>query len=139
MILLMTIKEEIQEMKRHLNEISEIDYSNDPISFYSTSSTLESIKTLCALDEDPVFGEMSATDFLELVNIVGIAALGTEGDYVDPLLYLAKAVYPGCYISVSDIITAEVISKKQKKLMVPGINQEINNCIPVFTDQKVYE
>ena len=133
------IKDEILEMKRHLNEISEIDYSNDPISFYSTSSTLESIKTLCALDEDPVFGEMSATDFLELVNIVGIAALGTEGDYVDPLLYLAKAVYPGCYISVSDIITAESISKKQKKLMAPGINQEINNCIPVFTDQKVYE
>ena len=133
------IKEQIQEMKRHLNEISEIDYSNDPVSFYSTSSTLESIKTLCALDEDPVFGEMSATDFLELVNIVGIASLGTVGDYVDPLLYLAKAVYPGCYISVSDIITAESVSKNQKKLMAPGINQEINNCIPVFTDQKVYE
>ena len=107
------IKEEIQEMK--------IDYSNDPISFYSTSSTLESIKTLCALDEDPVFDEMSATDFLELVNIVGIAALGTEGDYVDPLLYLAKAVYPGCYISVSDIITAESISKKGMRRVLGDI------------------
>ena len=134
------IKEEILEMKKHLNEISQIDDSNDPISFYSTSSTLEGIKSLCALDEDPVFGELSATDFLELINIVGIAALGNIGDFVDPLLYLTKNVYPGCYISVSDIVTAEGIAKnQQKKLVVPGINQEINNCIPVFTNEKVYK
>ena len=133
------IKEQIQEMKLHLNEISDIDYSNDPISFYSTSSTLEGINTLCELVEDPVFGEMSASNFLEIINIVGIAAFGTIGDYVDPLLYLTKTVYPGCYISVSDIITAESISKNQKKLLVPGINQEINNCIPIFTNQKVFD
>ena len=134
------IKEEILEMKKHLNEISQIDDSNDPVSFYSTSSTLEGIKSLCALDEDPVFGELSATDFLELINIVGIAALGNIGDFVDPLLYLTKNVYPGCYISVSDIVTAEGIAKnQQKKLVVPGINQEINNCIPVFTNEKVYK
>ena len=134
------IKEEILEMKKHLNEISQIDDSNDPISFYSTSSTLEGIKSLCALDEDPVFGELSATDFLELINIVGIAALGNIGDFVDPLLYLTKNVYPGCYISVSDIVTAEGIAKnQQKKLVVPGINQEINNCIPVFTNEKLYK
>ena len=133
------IKEQIQEMKKHINEISDLDYSNDPVSFYSTSSTLEGIKTLCDLVEDPVFGELSATDLLELVNIVGIASLGTVGDFVDPLLYLAKAVYPGCYISVSDIITAEGISKNQEKLLVPGLKQEINNCIPIFTNQKVYD
>ena len=132
------IKEEIKEMKKHLNEISDIDYSNDPISFYSTSSTLEGIRTLCDLDQDPVFDELGATDFLELINIVGIASLGTIGDYVDPLLYLFKSVYPGCYISVSDIVTAESLSKNQQKLMAPGLNQEINNCIPIFTNQKVY-
>ena len=27
----------------------------------------------------------------------------------------------------------------KKKLVVPGINQEINNCIPVFTNEKVYK
>ena len=133
------IKEEILDMKNHLQEISDIDYSNDPTSFYSTSSTLEGIKALCDLDQDPVFGELSATDFLELINIVGIASFGTIGDYVDPLLYLVKAVYPGCYISVSDIITAESVSKGQQKLMAPGLNQEINNCIPIFTNQKVYD
>ena len=133
------IKEEILDMKNHLQEISNIDYSNDPTSFYSTSSTLEGIKALCDLDQDPVFGELSATDFLELINIVGIASFGTIGDYVDPLLYLVKAVYPGCYISVSDIITAESVSKGQQKLMAPGLNQEINNCIPIFTNQKVYD
>ena len=133
------IKEEIKEMKKNLSEINDIDYSNDPISFYSTSSTLESIKTLCVLDEDPVFEEMSATEFLELTNIVGIASFGTIADYPDPLLYLAKSIYPGCYISVSDIITAESVSKKEKKLLVPGINEEINNCIPIFSNERVYE
>ena len=133
------IKEKIQEMKKHINEISDLDYSNDPTSFYSTSSTLEGIKTLCDLVEDPIFGDLSATDLLELVNIVGIASLGTVGDFVDPLLYLSKAVYPGCYISVSDIITAEGISKGQEKLLVPGLKQEINNCIPIFTDKRVYD
>ena len=133
------IKSEIKDMKQHLSEISEIDYSNDPISFYSTSSTLESIKDLCGIVEDPVFEELSATEFLEVTNIVGIAAFGTVADYPDPLLYLAKSIYPGCYISVSDIITAESISKNEKKLMVPGINQEINNCVPIFSDKRVYE
>ena len=133
------IKEEIKNMKKNLSEINDIDYSNDPISFYSTSSTLESIKTLCVLDEDPVFEEMSATEFLELTNIVGIASFGTIADYPDPLLYLAKSIYPGCYISVSDIITAESVSKKEKKLLVPGINEEINNCIPIFSNERVYE
>ena len=133
------IKEEIKEMSQHLSEINEVDYSNDPISFYSTSSTVESIKELCQLVEDPVFEEMSATEFLEITNIVGIASFGNIADYPDPLLYLAKTIYPGCYISVSDIITAESISKSQQKLMVPGLNQEINNCIPIFSDKKVYD
>ena len=126
-------------MKDNLAEINDIDYSNDPISFYSTSSTLESIKTLCALIEDPVFDEMSANEFLEIANIVGIASLGTVADYPDPLLYLTKTIYPGCYISISDIITAESISKGQSKLLAPGLNQEINNCIPVFSNKKVYD
>ena len=133
------IKEEIKNMKENISELNEIDYSNDPISFYSTSPTVESIKELCGLVEDPVFGEMSATEFLEVINIVGIAAFGTVADYPDPLLYLAKSIYPGCYISVSDIITAESISKGQKKLTVPGVNEEINNCIPIFSDKRVYE
>ena len=50
-------------MKNHLNEISDIDYSNDPTIFYSTSSTLEGIRALCDLDKDPVFGELSALIF----------------------------------------------------------------------------
>ena len=133
-----TIKSEIKKMSSHLNEISDLNDANDPVSFYSTSSTLEGIKTLCLLVEDPVFDEMESTQFIELANIVGIASLGTVADYPDPLLYLAQSVYPGCYISVSDIVTAEGISKNQKKLMVPGINKEINNCIPIFSDVKVY-
>ena len=40
------IKQQIQEMKNHIKEIANLDDSNDPTSFYSTSSTLEGIKTL---------------------------------------------------------------------------------------------
>ena len=43
------IKEEIKPMNQHLSELNEIDYSNVPKSFYSTSSTLESLKELCEL------------------------------------------------------------------------------------------
>ena len=134
-----TIKEEIKSMNQHLSELNEVDYSKDPTSFYSTSSTVESLKELCELVQDPVFEEMSDTEFLEITNIVGIAALGTIADYPDPLLYLAQSLYPGCYISVSDIITAEGITKSQQKLMVPGLNKEINNCVPIFTDKRVYD
>ena len=134
-----TIKEEIKQMNQHLSELNEIDYTNDPKSFYSTSSTVESLKELCELVQDPVFEEMSDTEFLEITNIVGIAAFGTIADYPDPLLYLAQSLYPGCYISVSDIITAEGITKSQQKLMVPGLNKEINNCIPIFSDKRVYD
>ena len=133
------IKTEIKEMSQHLSEINDVVYSNDPVSFYSTSSTVESIRELCQIVEDPIFEEMDATEFLELSNIVGIAAFGNIADYPDPLLYLAKSIYPGCYISVSDIITFEGISKNKQKLLVPGLNQEINNCIPIFSDKKVYE
>ena len=133
------IKNEIKEMKQHISELNDIDYSDDPVSFYSTSPTVESIKDLCALVEDPVFVEMSGTEFLEITNIVGIAAFGKIDNYPDPLLYLAKSIYPGCYLSVSDIITAENITKSQKNIMVPGINEEINNCISIFSYKRVYD
>ena len=42
-------------------------------------------------------------------------------------------------MSVSDIITAENITKSQKKIMVPGINEEINNCISIFSYKRVYD
>ena len=133
-----TIKNEIKEMKKNISKLDKIDYSSHRISFYSTSSTLESLKDLCNLVDDPVFEDMEVTDFLEIINIVGIATFGPIAEYPDPLLYLATSVYPGCYISVSDIITTENISKNTIKLLVPGINAEINNCIPVFSDNKIY-
>lgn len=133
-----TIKKEIKAMNQNLSELKDIDSTDDPISFYSTSSTVEGIKALCEIIDDPVFDQMEAKDFLEIINIVGVASLGTIADYPDPLLYVPRALYPGCYISVSDIVTAEVVSKKEKKLEVPGLKEEINNCIPIFTNEKVY-
>ena len=126
-------------MKNHISKIKDINYSSHPISFYSTSSTLESLIELCNLVDDPIFEQMEATNFLEIINIVGIASFGPITEYPDPLLYLATSIYPGCYISVSDIITTENITKNREKLKVPGLNEEINNCIPIFSDKRIYD
>ena len=40
---------------------------------------------------------------------------------------------------MADIATAEEYSKGKEHLSVPGTKEEINNCIPIFPDKKVYE
>ena len=40
---------------------------------------------------------------------------------------------------MADIATAEEYSKGNKHLEVPGTKEEINNCIPIFPDEKIYE
>ena len=64
--------------------------------------------------QDPVFEEMSDTEFLEITNIVGIAAFGTITDYSDQLLYLAQSLYPGC-ILVSLILSHLKVLQKLTK------------------------
>ena len=133
------IPQEIKEIEEHIEELKDIDYSSHPSSFYSTCSTIESLKDISNLVKESVFKELEITDILKLINIVGIACNGKIGEYPDPSVYLVKKIYPGCYISMADIATAEEFSKGKEKLLVPGIKEEINNCIPIFPNQKVYE
>ena len=37
-----------------------------------------------------------------------------------------------------DIATSEEFSKGNKHLEVPGTKEEINNCIPIFQDERIY-
>ena len=130
---------EIEQISENINELKDIDYSSHPSSFYSTCTTVESLLEISKLSKEPFFNELDITEVLKLINIVGIACNGKIGEYPDPSVYLVKNIYPGCYISMSDIATAEEYSKGKEHLSVPGTKEEINNCIPIFSDKKIYE
>jgi len=132
------ILKEVEEISNHIDELKDIDYTKHPSSFYSISTTFESLKDLCTLYKNPIFNELEFTDILKFFNIVGIACNGNIGDYPDPSLYLINKMYPGCYISVADIATAEEYSKGNEHLKDPGTKEIINNCIPIFNDEKLY-
>ena len=133
-----TIIKELEEISKHSNELDNIDTSSYPISFYSTCNTVESLKEIIELMKDKTFNELELSDILKLFNVVGIACQGNIGEYPDPSVYLIKNIYPGTYISIADIVTAEEYSKGKKHLEVPGVKEEINNCIPIFPDNKLF-
>ena len=133
------VLKEVKQISDNINELNDIDDSSNPSSFYSTSTTIESLKELSKVSKEPFFSELDITDILKLINIVGIACNGNVGEYPDPSVYLIKNIYPGCYISLADIATAEEYSKGNEHLQVPGIKEEINNCIPIFPNKKVYD
>ena len=130
---------EITQISEHIDELNDIDDSGSPSSFYSTCTTIESLKEISKISKESFFAELEVTDILKLINIVGIACNGKVGEYPDPSVYLVKNIYPGCYISLADIVTAEEYSKGNEHLLVPGIKEEINNCIPIFPNKKVYD
>ena len=133
------IFKEIKQISDNINELKDIDYSSHPSSFYSTCTTVESLIEISKLSKEPFFNELEITEVLKLINIVGIACNGKIGEYPDPSVYLVKNIYPGCYISLADIATAEEYSKGKEHLTVPATKEEINNCIPIFQDKRVYE
>ena len=129
---------EIEEISKNINEIENLEFPFDPSSFYSTCTTIDSMKEISKISKEPFFNELEVTDILKLFNVVGIACNGKIGEYPDPSVYIVKNIYPGCYISMADIATAEEYTKGNKHLEVPGTKEEINNCIPIFPDEKVY-
>ena len=129
---------EVKEISNHIDELKDIDYTNHPSSFYSTSTTIESLKELCEVFKNSIFKELEITEILKFFNIVGIGCNGKIGDYPDPSIYLINKIYPGCYISIADIATAEEYSKGNEHLKDPGSKEIINNCIPIFSDEKIF-
>ena len=110
---------EIGEISNHIDEINNIENSSDPSSFYSTCTTLDSMKEISKISKESFFKELEVTDILKLFNVVGIACNGKIGEYPDPSVYIVKNIYPGCYISMADIATAEEYTKGSKHLEVP--------------------
>ena len=129
------IVKEVLKMKDHLFEIEDIDDSNHSVSFYSQETSIGGIRALCSFDNSTI-EELNAIDVLQIINIVGYAAECTIGDYPDCKYWTPKRVYPGCLISVSDIITAYNQSNGQQ-LYVPGYNAPITTVIPFFDDKRI--
>lgn len=132
-----TVKNEVRRMKAHLDELNDIDDENHNTSFYSQDTTLGGIKAVCSI-ENNLLDEMEVTDILQLINIVGVACNGPVGDYPDPMTWRLNDIYPGCYISLSDILMGHVQSGGQN-VTVPGQPDKIiNNIIPIFDDERVH-
>ena len=54
----------------HINELNGIDDSNHNVSFYSKTTTLEGIKSVCELAKDKsVLENINAVDIIKLLNL----------------------------------------------------------------------
>ena len=116
-----------------------VDDSQHQCSFYSMETTLGGIKAVAALVKEPGFDDLTVNDFLLMLNIVGIACEGPVGDFPDPMTWRANKIYPGVFLSVSDILTAKLQSSNPNfNLNIPGHENAIaTTVIPVFEDQKI--
>lgn len=130
-----TLRNEILQMKAHLHELSNIEFSTHSTSFYSQATTLEGIKEVCEIADDPdTFDGLLAVDLLRLFNIVGVPCVAPISDFPDPMTYRIERLFPGTYVSVADLSTVELMGSKLK---IPGIGVEITNAVPVFEDLQI--
>ncbi|ARF10430.1 hypothetical protein Hokovirus_1_309 [Hokovirus HKV1] len=138
------LRDEVKKMKNNINELANIDSSDHLVSFYSQASTLDGILALCDMEDD-LINELEATDIIQMINIVGLACNSNIGDYPDPMSYRLKNLFPGCYISISDLTFAITYNIKQgsdNNVYVPGHEKTesniITNVIPLFNDERIH-
>ena len=132
-------RKEVLNMSKHIEEINNIDDSTHSVSFYSTSTTLEGIKTVCELTKDiETFENFTAIDIIKLINIVGIGCDAPIGNYTDPMTYRLSDIYIGCYISLSDILTASEYNGGQNNLVDFNTQKKIVNVVPFFDDSRIH-
>ena len=138
-------KKEILKMKENLPKLLEtlkknnFDESTLSISFYSTSNTLEGIKTVCDLaDDKETFDSLTTIDVIRLLNIVGIGCDASIGNFPDPMTYRIKEIYPGCYVSLSDVLDVSEKNMGENALLDFNTKKKIINVIPVFENQDIH-
>ena len=139
-------KKEILQMKKNLPKLLEtlqknnFDESTLSVSFFSTSNTLEGIQTVCDLvDDKEVFDEITTIDVIRLLNIVGIGCDASIGNFPDPMTYRIKEIYPGCYVSLSDVLEVSEKKKGENALVDFSTKKPIINVIPVFENQDIHK
>jgi hypothetical protein len=135
-----TAKKEVIEISKHINELDGIDGDKLNISFYSTCNTLDGIRLVSKLPENKeIFEDITANDIIKLLNIVGIAAYATTGNYPDPMTYRLEKIYPSTFISVSDILTAYEVSNGQNLTEISNKQNIISTCVPYFEDERIHK
>lgn len=130
-------RNEVRQMKQHLSQLNGIDDSDHYVSFYSQETTLGGIKAVCALvDDEGTLDSMSALDILNLINIVGIPTKAPVGDFPDPMTYRCNKLLLGTFVSISDVM---MVRDGGNVLKNPyGDNEEINNVVPVYDDDRIH-
>lgn len=132
-----TLHKEVINISRNIEELKDIDDSSHHVSFYSQDTTLGGLRALAELVDEDLLNDMDANDILQMSNIVGVSCEATVGDYPDPMPWRVDNIYPGCYVSVSDIMMAHLQSGG-KQLVPPGFpDNKITNVIPIFDDQRI--
>ena len=132
-------KEEVIQISKHIDELKDIDDSSHTISFYSTCTTLDGLRTLAQMPNEPeLFDSLTVNDILKLINIVGIAANGKIANYPDPMVYRLNKIYVGTFVSMSDIITSLEVGNGKTLTEIGNTNNEINTCIPYFDDERIH-
>ncbi|ARF08197.1 hypothetical protein Catovirus_1_247 [Catovirus CTV1] len=132
-----TVRNEIIQMHKHLNELKDVDSTGHTRSFYNLETTLDGIKTVCKLVDDNVIDSIDINDILQLINIVGVACYSQVGDYPDPMSYRCKDIYSGCFVSLSDVLTYHLVSKGMC-MQTFGTKKDIINVIPFFDDERIH-
>jgi hypothetical protein len=132
------IHKEVNDMVSHIDELKDIDDTNHKKSFYSMETTLEGINTVCKLATDNILSDTVVTDIIQLINIIGIGCYHVIGDYPDAMAYRVHDLFPGTYISVSDITVVQTFDK-HNKLSPPGHpDKEIVSVVPLFDDERIH-
>ena len=130
------LRKEIRTMAAHIDELKGIDDSDHLVSFFSQDSTLGGIRAVCQLVTDDLLDDVDANDILRMVNIVGVACSGPIGEFPDPMTWRVNELFLGCYVSLSDVLTA-YIQSKGRGLFTPATNKAITNVIPIIEDQRI--
>jgi len=130
-------RQEVKNLKKHLSQLNDIDDSEHYTSFYSQSTTLEGIKSVCELDDEhDTLNNTSALEILQLLNIVGIPCRGPVGDFPDPKTYHLEELMLGSFVSISDVL---VVKELGSKLEDPFSKKEIINVIPFYDDDRIQQ
>ena len=139
-------KKEILQMKENLPKLIEklkqknFDATTLSISFFSTSNTLEGIQTVCDIvDDKEIFDGITTIDVIRLLNIVGIGCDAEIGNFPDPMTYRIKEIYPGCYVSLSDVLDVSEKNMGENALVDFNTKKKIINVIPCFEDQDIHK
>ncbi|CAF1527425.1 unnamed protein product [Adineta steineri] len=130
------LRKEVRIMAEHIHELQDIDDNNHLVSFFSQDTTLGGIRTVCELVTDNILDDIDANDILRMINIVGVGCSGPIGEFPDPMTWRVNEIYVGCYVSLSDVLTA-FMQSQGRSLQAPAINKDITNVIPIIEDERI--